>query len=92
MDGHRRVVADLWIAVFLSGLQSRLHRFDSGRRVYKQCLDDLLGRFQLWPVRDVLQREQRRVGQTLADALRHVRAGDRVEHPPHKRNRHAGAL
>ena len=41
-------------------------------------------------MRNVLQRRERRVRQSLADALGHVRAGDRVEHSPDEGQRHVG--
>src|SRR5215218_2574203 len=41
---------------------------------------------------NVLQRRERCVRESLADALAHVRAGDRVEHSPDEGQRYVGPL
>ena len=51
-----------------------------------------LGSFKRRPVPDILQRAHGGAGQALADALGHVRAGDRVQHAPHERERHVRLL
>src|SRR3954447_7695518 len=44
------------------------------------------------PMPNVLQRRERCVRESLADALGHVRAGDRVEHSPDEGQRYVGRL
>src|SRR4051794_30992265 len=43
-------------------------------------------------MRNVLQRRERRVGESLLDALGHVRTRNRVEHSPDERQRYIGRL
>src|SRR3954447_22114144 len=44
------------------------------------------------PMRNVLQRRERCVREPVADALGHVRTGDRVEHSPDETQRYVGRL
>lgn len=41
---------------------------------------------------NVIERQEWRAGQALADPLRHVRTRDRIEHAPHEGERHVGSL
>src|SRR3954451_9935594 len=43
-------------------------------------------------MRNVLQRRERRVGESLSDALGHVRTRNRVEHSPDEGQRYIGRL
>src|SRR5215203_1353821 len=43
-------------------------------------------------MRNVLQRRERRVRESLSDALGHVRTGNRVEHSPDEGQRYVGCL
>src|SRR3954465_7625842 len=43
-------------------------------------------------MRNVVQRRERCVREPLADALSHVRAGDRIEHSPDESQRYVGRL
>src|SRR4051794_20993352 len=43
-------------------------------------------------MRNVLQRRERCVRESLADALSHVRAGDRIEHSPDEGERYVSRL
>ena len=58
----------------------------------QDCRGHSRGSLERRPVTDVLKRGERRPRQALADALGHVDARHRVEHPPDERQRDVGSL